>query len=57
MVSGLFCGTRGPADGNAQRHELDEIVMIALLATVCGAEGCVDMALFGRSKGRCCGSF
>jgi Transposase DDE domain/DDE_Tnp_1-associated len=24
--------------------------MIALLATLCGAEGCVDMALFGRSK-------
>ncbi|MGH6921899.1 MAG: ISAs1 family transposase, partial [Geminicoccaceae bacterium] len=36
--------------GNARRHELDEIVMMALLATLCGAESCVDMALFGRSK-------
>jgi hypothetical protein len=29
---------------------LDEIVMLALLALVSGAETCVDMALFGRSK-------
>ena len=34
----------------AQRHELDEIVMLAFLAMVSGAETCVDMALFGRSK-------
>jgi predicted transposase YbfD/YdcC len=39
-----------PRSGNAQRHELDEIVMIALVAMLCGAETCVDMALFGRSK-------
>jgi predicted transposase YbfD/YdcC len=39
-----------PRSGNAQRHELDEILMIALVATLCGAETCVDMALFGRSK-------
>ena len=45
-----FAELEDPRTGNAQRHELDEIVMIALLATLCGAEGCVDMALFGRSK-------
>jgi predicted transposase YbfD/YdcC len=45
-----FAELDDPRTGNAQRHELDEIVMIALLATLCGAEGCVDMALFGRSK-------
>ena len=39
-----------PRSGNAQRHELDEIMMIALVATLCGAESCVDMALFGRGK-------
>ena len=39
-----------PRSGKAQRHELDEIVMSALLATLCGAETCVDMALFGRAK-------
>jgi predicted transposase YbfD/YdcC len=45
-----FADLEDPRSGNAQRHELDEIVMIALLATLCGAESCVDMALFGRSK-------
>ena len=45
-----FAELKDPRTGNAQRHELDEIVMIALLATLCGTERCVDMALFGRSK-------
>lgn len=45
-----FAGLVDPRRGNAQRHELDEIVMVALLAVVSGAETCVDMALFGRSK-------
>jgi hypothetical protein len=42
--------TRRPRSGNAQRHLLDEIMMIALVAMLCGAASCVDMALFGRSK-------
>ena len=37
-----FAELKDPRTGNAQRHELDEIVMIALLATLCAAEGCVD---------------
>jgi hypothetical protein len=45
-----FAALEDPRRGNAQRHELDEIVMIALAAVLCGAESCVDMALFGRSK-------
>jgi predicted transposase YbfD/YdcC len=45
-----FADLEDPRSGNAQRHELDEIVLIALVAVLCGAEGCVDMALFGRSK-------
>jgi hypothetical protein len=45
-----FAELDDPRTGNAQRHALDEIIMIALLATLCGAETCVDMALFGRSK-------
>jgi predicted transposase YbfD/YdcC len=39
-----------PRTGNAQRHDLLEILLIALAATLCGAETCVDMALFGRAK-------
>jgi predicted transposase YbfD/YdcC len=45
-----FADLEDPRSGNAQRHELDEIMMIALVAMLCGAESCVDMALFGRSK-------
>jgi predicted transposase YbfD/YdcC len=45
-----FAGLEDPRSGNAQRHALDEIMMIALVAMLCGAESCVDMALFGRSK-------
>jgi DDE_Tnp_1-associated/Transposase DDE domain len=39
-----------PRTGNAQRHDLCEILLIALAATLCGGESCVDMALFGRAK-------
>src|SRR5436309_13907030 len=31
-------------------HDLTEILFIALLATLCGAKGCCDIALFARTK-------
>ena len=31
-------------------HDLRELVFIALLATLCGATNCCDMALFARFK-------
>lgn len=40
-----------PRAGNV-RHDLLEIVFIALAATLCGAQTCVEMALFARSKER-----
>ena len=39
-----------PRRGNAQRHELLDILAIALVASVCGAEGCVDFAEFGVDR-------
>lgn len=33
-----------PRTGNAQRHELLDLLVIALAASVCGAETCVDFA-------------
>ena len=39
-----------PRRGNAQRHELLEILTIALVASVCGGESCVDFADFGRDR-------
>src|SRR5215204_5547594 len=45
----LFRRLADPRAANA-RHELWEILFIALAAVVCGAKSCCEMALFGRSK-------
>ena len=39
-----------PRKGNAERHSLHDIVVIALCTLLCGGETCTDMALFGRAK-------
>lgn len=39
-----------PRTGNAQRHDLLEMLLIALAATLSGAETAVDMSLFGQAK-------
>jgi hypothetical protein len=39
-----------PRRGNAQRHELLDILTIALVASVCGAESCVDFAEFAEDR-------
>ena len=44
-----FGALEDPRDDNA-RHDLLEILVIALCTMVCGGEDCTDMALFGRSK-------
>jgi len=44
-----FCEVEDPRGANAV-HDLTEILFIALLATLCGATSCCDMALFGRIK-------
>ena len=38
-----------PRAGNA-RHELLDVLFVALAAVLCGAESCADMADFGQSK-------
>jgi predicted transposase YbfD/YdcC len=44
-----FSGLDDPRGANAL-HDLREILFIALLATLCGATTCCDMALFARTK-------
>jgi predicted transposase YbfD/YdcC len=39
-----------PRCGNAQRHDLLDILTIALVASVCGAESCVDFAEFAEDR-------
>jgi len=39
-----------PRSGNARRHKLLDILTIALTASICGAESCVDFADFARDR-------
>jgi hypothetical protein len=49
-LDGVFEELEDPRTGNAKRHLLHEILIIALCAVLCGGETCADMALFGRAK-------
>jgi hypothetical protein len=46
----FFGELEDPRTGNAKRHLLHEVLMIALCTVLCGGETCADMALFGRAK-------
>jgi predicted transposase YbfD/YdcC len=48
-VSSCFTEVVDPRAGNA-RHDLVELMFVALAAVLCGAEDCTDMALFARAK-------
>jgi predicted transposase YbfD/YdcC len=45
-----FEGLEDPRTGNAGRHDLLEILMIALCTVLCGGQTAVDMHIFGRAK-------
>jgi predicted transposase YbfD/YdcC len=44
-----FAQVSDPRASNA-RHDLLEVILVALAALLCGAEDCTDMALFARTK-------
>src|SRR3954454_16951654 len=54
VAGGVLCGDLpDPRTGNATRHNLLEVLTIALVASICGAvSGCVDFADFGRDRER-----
>ncbi len=45
----VFSDLEDPRAANA-RHDLSEILFVALSAVLCGAESCADMAEFGKAK-------
>ncbi|HZB91554.1 MAG TPA: ISAs1 family transposase [Stellaceae bacterium] len=45
----VFADLSDPRAANA-RHDLLELLVVALAAVLCGAESCAEMALFGQSK-------
>ena len=46
-----------PRTGNALRHNLLDLLTIALTASICGAESCVDFADFARDRTGLFGEF
>jgi predicted transposase YbfD/YdcC len=49
-LDACFGALPDPRTGNATRHALLEVLTIALVASVCGAESCVDFADFARDR-------
>ena len=49
-LEACFAGLPDPRSGNATRHDPVEAVTIALVASICGAESCVDFADFARDR-------
>ena len=45
-----FAELPDPRTGNAKRHNLLDVLTIALTATICGAESCVDFADFAKDR-------
>lgn len=45
-----FENLEDPRSGNAALHDFHALLIIALCAVLCGAQGAVDMALFAREK-------
>lgn len=45
-----FKGLEDPRTGNAGRHELLEILLIAFCTVLCGGQTAVDMSVFARAK-------
>lgn len=43
-------GITDPRTGNARRHDLLEILTIALVASICGCDSCVDFADFAEDR-------
>ena len=47
---GHFGELQDPRTGNAKAHIFLEILIIAIYAVTCGADGWSDVELFGRNK-------
>lgn len=45
-----FQGLQDPRTGNAKQHIFLEILIIAICATICGADGWSDVELYGKNK-------
>lgn len=46
----ILRGVTDPRSGNAKRHDLLDVLTIALTASICGCETCVEFADFGADR-------
>jgi len=46
----VFSGITDPRNGNANRHKLIDIMVLAVGSVICGAEGWEDMEIFSKAK-------
>jgi hypothetical protein len=49
-LQSVFAGVEDPRIDRAKRHLLLDIILIAIVAVICGAEGWVDIEAFGLAK-------
>lgn len=49
-IGRYFAGLQDPRTGNAKQHIFLEILIIAICAVICGADGWSDVELFGKNK-------
>ena len=50
LLTERFSDLEDPRTGRATRHELIDVVVIAICAVICGADSWVDVEMFGKSK-------
>ena len=55
-ILSIFQDVEDPRSGNARRHDLHEVLTIALLSMLTGGRTCVDMEDSGASGSRGCAS-
>lgn len=53
----FFGDVSDPRTGNFIKHKLHDMMVIAVLAIICGADGWVQVAFWGRCKARWLGTF
>jgi predicted transposase YbfD/YdcC len=49
-LQSVFEGIEDPRVDRTKLHQLEDIILIAILAVICGAEGWVDIEAFGKAK-------
>lgn len=50
LLTERFSGLEDPRTARAIRHELIDVVVIAICAVICGADSWVDVEMFGKSR-------